>query len=94
MVLVVAAVIIGFNVFDEQGCQQNWFVEDENICKSCTVHFGDECLLCTDSSKCEECQVGFFWASEDDPQRGIIASSEIRCRTCQEQWGEFCEECT
>ena len=52
VILTATAVIIGLNAFNELGCKENWFVEDENICKSCTTHFGDECLLCTDSNSC------------------------------------------
>ena len=89
----IGVIIIGFYAFDDQGCLDLWFVDEENLCKSCTLYFGAECLDCEDASKCSQCQSGYFFASEDDSTRGIVAETEIRCRPCQEQHGEFCSEC-
>ena len=89
----VGAIIGGFRAFPEQSCLDNWFVEDEHICKSCTLHFGQECISCSSSDKCDTCQSGYFFATEDDPAHGIVASTEIRCRACQSFFGEHCLEC-
>ena len=40
VILTAAAVIVGLSSFDEQGCQDIWFVDEENICKSCQLYFG------------------------------------------------------
>lgn len=55
VILAAIAIIIGFNSFDEQGCLEKWFIDEENLCKSCTLHFGVECLDCQDSTKCSQC---------------------------------------
>mmetsp|Transcript_14947 Transcript_14947/g.18819 ORF Transcript_14947/g.18819 Transcript_14947/m.18819 type:complete len:203 (+) Transcript_14947:159-767(+) len=53
VVMAALAIGVGFSAFDEQGCLDRWFVHDENICTSCTLYFGEECLDCTSSAKCD-----------------------------------------
>lgn len=49
------AVITGIYSYDDQGCLDKWFVDETNLCKSCTLFFGEECLDCADSTKCTQC---------------------------------------
>ena len=94
IILAAIAITIGLSSFDEQKCLERWFVDDDVLCKNCTLYFGAECLDCTSSAKCDNCTTGYFFASEDDETKGIVAATEIRCRPCQEFWGQYCLECT
>jgi len=94
VVLTVLAIALGVTQFEDQGCLERWFVDKERNCKSCTLYFGEECLGCASSAKCDTCKPGYFFASQNDTQRGIVAETEIRCRPCAEFFGEFCLECT
>lgn len=70
------------------------FVDEDILCKDCVVFFGQECLACSSSARCDTCASGYFFAEVDDESRGIVAATEIRCRPCQDFFGEFCSECT
>ena len=94
VLLTVVVIVIPLSVYEELACQKHYFVDEQNLCKSCTLYFGDECIECESSAKCSVCKSGYFFALEDDPVRGIVAATEKRCRPCQENFGQYCTACT
>ena len=88
-----AAVIVGTQAFTEKQCLERWFLEETVICKDCVEFFGEECLGCFNSTKCDNCTAGTFWASNNDTVIGIVAETEIRCRNCTDHFGLLCLEC-
>ena len=92
-----AAVLVGFFVFETKNCLDNWFVEDDAICQSCVLYLGEECLSCTNSTVCDSCATGYFFVTEntdDLTALGIDSATETRCRSCQSLWGSYCTECS
>lgn len=69
------------------------FVDEYILCKDCVVFFGEMCLECSSSLRCDTCASGYFFVGVDDETRGIVAANEIFCRPCQDFFGEFCSEC-
>lgn len=82
VLVAIGAVVLGTQAFNEQNCKDLWFVHDDNICKDCIVYFGNECTACTNSTQCDTCEAGYFWATADDATLGIVAANETRCRSC------------
>ena len=95
ILLTVGAIVIGTQAFNEKYCKDiDWFIDDDVVCKDCKVLFGDECLLCTNTTSCGVCDYGYFWATANDTSVGIVAENETRCRSCASYHGELCLECT
>ena len=97
ILLAICAIITGLLVFEEQKCLDRWFIDDNNvICKDCSVYFGQECLSCN-STACETCESGYFFATQDQNYTNIDlvieATNENRCRLCTEVFGSSCIEC-